>query len=101
MDSVWRLVWALPLVLAVGFVAVLLLKRYGLPAVKHTPPEQRMSLRESLSLSDGTRTYLIEIDRTPYLLVESTRQTLLQPMPTKAADVARPAWLQRLQKQRS
>lgn len=102
-DTLWRLAWALPLVLAVGFVAVLLLKRFGLP-VQAVAEEaaRRMNLRESLTLSEDTRVHLIEVDRKTYLVVESARQAVLQPSEVAAVPVrTMPAWAQRLYKSRS
>lgn len=100
MDTLWRLAWALPLVLGIGFVAALVLRR-----VVSAPPAQatrRIALQESLSLSDDTRVHVIEVDRQPYLLVESSSQATLQALSARAADAAPapsrpgPAWAQRL-----
>jgi flagellar biogenesis protein FliO len=79
MDALWRLAWALPLVLAVGAAAILVLKYFVIPAQAARRSARRIELRESLPLSDETRIHLIEVDRRAYLVVESTRQTTLQP----------------------
>lgn len=100
MDALGRLAWALPLVLLIGMAALLLLKR----VVRATPPSSghalRLSLRESLSLSDETRVHLIDLDGTACLVVESTRHATLH-LPALPAESARattgagPAWLRR------
>jgi flagellar biogenesis protein FliO len=77
-DALLRLAWALPLVLAIGVAAALVLKRFVLPAASETPKGQRLSLRESLSVSDDTRLHLLEVDGKTHLLIESGRQTVLQ-----------------------
>ncbi len=89
LDTVWRIMWALPLVLAVGMVAVLILRRFLGPAKHMHRKAQRMSLHESLSVSDDTRVHLIEVDGGRYLIVESARQAALQALNGGAGDVAR------------
>ncbi|HEY5760122.1 MAG TPA: hypothetical protein VIU34_30075 [Steroidobacter sp.] len=99
MDALLRLVWALPLVLLTGAVLVLLLKRVMKPLHSSAAFAQRLSLRESLSVSDETRVHLIDLDGTACLLVESTRQaTLHLPAVGAKASVspAGPRWMQRL-----
>jgi hypothetical protein len=103
MEAMWRLVWALPLVLLIGAAIVLFLKRFvvageGAPAAA----ERRMHLRESLALSDDTRMHLIELDRRAYFVVESKQRVRVEiaardvavatRMPARSA----PAWLQQL-----
>ena len=99
MDTLYRLAWALPLVLMVGFAVMLMLKRFVVPTVAASQAPQRMSLRESLSLPDDTRVHLIEVDRQAYLIVESTRHTLLQSIEAQRTPVrAAPPWMQRFYK---
>jgi flagellar biogenesis protein FliO len=103
METLWRLAWALPLVLATGVVAVLTLRRFVVPTQGASQQAQRMNLRESLSLSDDTRVHLIEIDRQMFLVVESSRQTVLKSAPVASTLVHPPnrygpAWMQRLYK---
>jgi flagellar biogenesis protein FliO len=101
MDSAWRIVWALPLVLTVGAVAALILRRFLLPMTPAGRSAQRLRMCESLTLSDETRVHLIEVDGAGYLLVESTRHAVLQSAlaatseAARAAPPLRPAWLQR------
>jgi flagellar biogenesis protein FliO len=78
MDTLWRLTWALPLVMTLGLGAVLILRRFGVRARSATAGSQRMNVRESLMLSADTQMHLIEIDRNVYLLVESAGHVLLQ-----------------------
>ncbi len=89
METLYRLGWALPLVLAVGVAAVLVLKRYG-PAVRLGGPEAlRMRVRESLALSQHTCVHWIEVDRQAFLVLESQRHATLQAMPARIKGGAR------------
>jgi hypothetical protein len=98
MNSMWRLLWALPLVLAVGAAAMLVLRRFLAPP---TSPRgaSRVAVRETLALSDHTRVHLLEIDGGGYLVVESTQSATLQPMAARVREPAgwpvrsRPRWL--------
>ena len=62
-DSLTRLLWALPLVLALGVVAILIVKRgldrLGVHGAKAAEP---MRLRQTLALPDGLQAHLLEID---------------------------------------
>ena len=99
MDTLWRLAWALPLVLTVGFAVVLMLKRFVVPTAAASQALQRMRLRESLSLPDDTRVHLIEVDRQAYLIIESARHTLLQSVEAQRTPVrGAPPWMQRFYK---
>jgi flagellar biogenesis protein FliO len=83
MDALWRLLWALPLVLALGVAAVLLLKRFVGPASAARWPGRRMSACESVALSDETRLHLLEIDGKAWLVVESSRHATVQSATTQ------------------
>jgi len=99
-DVFLRLLWALPLVLMTGIAIMLLLRRVlPLPASSATDIAP-LAVRHSLTLADDTRVHLLEVDRKSYLLVESSRQALLQPVETTRTvpPPAAPAWLQRMYK---
>jgi flagellar biogenesis protein FliO len=104
MDTLWRLVWALPLVLLTGAAVMLLLKQFVRPVRPTSHVALRMTLRESMSVADDTRVHLIEADGQTYLLVESPGGTVLQPTQPKPGDGARlrgnvgPPWARRLLK---
>ena len=103
MDTLWRLAWALPLVLTTGVAVMWLLKRFVRPH-ELQQPRQRMTLCETLTLANETRVHLIEVDRQAYLLVESAVGTVLQPASSRLPQSARtgadamPVWAQRLLK---
>jgi flagellar biogenesis protein FliO len=78
MDALWRLLWALPLVLALGAAAVLLLKRFIGPVAAARRLGRRMSACESVALSDETRVHLLEVDGKAWLVVESSRHATVQ-----------------------
>lgn len=97
-DALWRLIWALPLVLVTGLVAVLVLKRL-LPEARADRQHRRMAVCETLTLSDQTHLHLIEVDRQPYLLVDSPGGTALQLATRDGAHrrvATAPAWALRL-----
>jgi hypothetical protein len=73
MPVLLRLAWALPLVLLVGFGALLILKRF-LELPQRSTAKRRMTLHESLALSRDTRLFLIEVDGCAYLVTESAKQ---------------------------
>jgi hypothetical protein len=68
---------------------------------------RRLNLRETLDVSDETRVHLVEIDRQSYLVVESTRNAVLQPTQAHAGEAQRsaarlgPAWARWLLQARS
>lgn len=101
-DTLLRLSWALPLVLATGAVAMLALKRVVARAPKAPEESPRMTVRETLAVSEETRVHLVELNRQSYLLVESTRGTQLHAVPAQFGESSRagslPAWAQRLYK---
>ncbi|MCW7540865.1 hypothetical protein OOT46_23880 [Aquabacterium sp. A7-Y] len=69
-DTLVRLSWALPLVLLLGVVALLLLRRF-LPALAPaTPAAGQLVLRESLRVSERTQLHLVVAQGRPVLLVE-------------------------------
>jgi flagellar biogenesis protein FliO len=78
MDTVWKLMWALPLVLAVGVAAVLMLKRIVVPSRAAAPSPQRVRTSESLQLSEHTHVHLLDVDGRSYVVVESTRHVEVQ-----------------------
>lgn len=88
LSALWRLLWALPLVLATGAGVVLILRRCMVPDERRPTQAQRLSVLESRSLSEQTLVHMIEVDGASYLIVESTRQTALQAVPVRAAPAA-------------
>ena len=102
MNSLLRLLWALPLVLAVGIGAMLLLRRWVMPAGQGRREARRLVSREQLALSDQTRVHLVEVDGHTFVVLESAQQALLQRLSSASCEAervpagAKPAWLQRL-----
>lgn len=98
-DILWRLAWALPFVLVAGLVTMLALKRIvARPSAMTT--QRRVTLCESLEVSDATSVHLLEVDGKPYLVVESSRQSTLQSASTQqdTQRIPRANWLQRILK---
>jgi flagellar biogenesis protein FliO len=100
MNSTLRLLWALPLVLAVGATAMFVLRRFVVP-VPGTRSAHRLVARESIALSNETRVHLVEVDGVRCLIVESA-QNAVQTLTVQAAASGeapaslRPAWFRRL-----
>lgn len=94
MTALWKLAWALPLVIFTGVVLVLLLKRVLVPSALGQRSSQRIQSRESLQVSEQTRLHLVEIDGRSYLLIESNQQAQLQTIADRPAPGAR--WLRQV-----
>lgn len=86
----WRLAWALPLVLAIGVLFILGLKRWGIPRLPGwlaaapsahaaiAPTELRVVA--DLVVSEDTRVYLLEAAGQRWLLTESRLSASTQPV---------------------
>lgn len=89
-DSLTRLLWALPLVLALGVVAILIVKRsLDRLGVGGAVPTEPMRLRQTLALPDGLQAHLLEIDGQSLLVLPgqggaaATVQLLARPAPVR------------------
>jgi len=88
MNPLLRLLWALPLVLAVGVAGMLVLRRFLAPAAAPRGA-MRVVLRETLALSEHSRVHLLEIDGGGYLIVESAQNATLQPLSSPVREAGR------------
>ncbi len=81
-DHLWRLAWALPLVLVIGVLFILALKRWGitrLPGLMQmNPPDPGLRVVADLTVSDDTRVYLLEAGGQRWLLTESKQHATTQ-----------------------
>jgi flagellar biogenesis protein FliO len=84
----------------VGAIIMLVLRRFVLPASSMSRPIQRMRALESVTLSEATSAHLVEVDGKSYVVIESTRQAVVQAVQATPRAQARvgPPWLQRLYK---
>lgn len=84
-DHLWRLAWALPLVLIIGVLFILALKRWGitrLPGLMSVAqPTGELRVVGDLSVSDDTRVYLLEAGGQRWLLTESRLHASTQALP--------------------
>jgi hypothetical protein len=72
-ESLWRLTWALPLVLVLGIVAMLALRRILQGATgKAVASGDAMVLKQSLKLSDSSTAHLLIVQGKPMLVVEGS-----------------------------
>jgi flagellar biogenesis protein FliO len=98
-DALWRLLWALPLVVLVG-AAIMLALRQLLPRLPATGTHP-MTVRQSLVLSDETRVHLLQVDGRSYVVMESSRNSVLQAVQAASdrpqpAPSGRPAWMRHI-----
>lgn len=87
----WRLAWALPLVLLIGVLFILALKRWGITRMpglmqatglmQANTPAPGLRVVADLKVSDDTRVYLLEAGGQRWLLTESRQQTSTQALP--------------------
>ena len=69
-DTLIRLTWALPLVLVLGVVAILVLRRVAPVLQGPTAQPNQLQLQESLRLSDKTVVHLVHAGGKPLLIAE-------------------------------
>jgi hypothetical protein len=87
-DHIWRLIWALPLVLLIGVGAMLLLKRLGIgvgprPSAMPDHTAATPTLVSSTPLTDHTRALVVEFGAQRWVVFESTAQIAVH-VPTPA-----------------
>jgi flagellar biogenesis protein FliO len=86
MDTqLWRLTWALPLVVAIGFVAIYWLKRMGLGGVGSSAPAEPILLSNTV-LSEHTRVLVVKVNQQAFVVFESTANVAVQPALSDAYD---------------
>lgn len=82
-DQLWRLVWALPLVIAIGVALIYWLKKLGLGQGGGGQPAQPI-VRSSTALSEHTRVLVVEVDQRAFVVFESDTHIAVQPQDTHA-----------------
>lgn len=91
-DQLLRLLWALPLVLAIGVGAMLLLKRLGIgvgPRPNAAGPASTPVVVSSTPLTEHTRAVVVEFGPQRWVVFESTAQISVH-APPPSPDQARP-----------
>jgi flagellar biogenesis protein FliO len=84
--QLWRLTWALPLVIAVGWALILLLKRLGLGAPGELRDEvEDTVLVSSQALTDQTRVLLVRVQGQSYVVFESAAHLSVQAIPSQTS----------------
>lgn len=76
-EQLWRLAWALPLVIAIGVGLILWLKRLGLGQGAAAEPEQPV-LRSQTKLSDQTSVLVVDVGSQTYVVFESQAHIAVQ-----------------------
>ncbi len=92
-DSLSRLLWALPLVLGVGVIAILLLKRALDRVGVSAQVTERLQLAQSVDLSEGQRAHLLEVDGQCVLVVAGPNHTVLQLLPSRVTPRNGKVWM--------
>jgi flagellar biogenesis protein FliO len=82
MDTLLRLMWALPLVVLVGVGLMVAMKRFM--AVDSRAP-QAPSLLKTLRLSEQTQAHVIDVEGHHFLVVESERSVALEAVANSGA----------------
>lgn len=94
--AVWRLSWALPLVLLIGVLFMLWLKRLG---VGQAPKDGRAAgahathdliVLSDTRLSEHTRCWVIDVHGQAFVVLESAGQVQLQPLAPRASEAPWP-----------
>jgi flagellar biogenesis protein FliO len=88
--QLWRLTWALPLVIAIGWGVILMLKRLGLGGspVTHSEDVNQAVMLNNQPLSDQTRVLLVRAAGRTYVVFESTAQlSVHEAMPASQGSV--------------
>jgi hypothetical protein len=85
MDTLLRLVWALPLVVLVGVGLMLAMKRF---MAVDSPALQAPSLLKTLRLSEQTQAHVIDVDGRRFLVVESERSVALEAVAANSGEQA-------------
>jgi hypothetical protein len=89
-DSLLRLAWALPLVLTVGVLGMLLLKRVLAAGGQLKGPVDDLVLQRSLKLSETTAAHVIAVEGKKLMIIESSGGVTAIELDTKA--LPRPRW---------
>lgn len=94
-DHLVRLAWALPLVLALGVGALLLLKRWGIASYRQDSLQGPPELLSSTSLSAHSRVMVVRHAGRQLVVFESTAAQLhvvAEPTPLAGVGAARGSW---------
>jgi flagellar biogenesis protein FliO len=96
-DSLWRLAWALPLVLAVGVAAMWALKRLMLtPSATRPNDTPALQLVQTQLLADGCTAHLLQLQDRQLLVVQGTAGvTALELGPQRSAARTVHPWLRK------
>ena len=76
-DQLWRLTWALPLVIVIGVGLIYWLKRLGvgaLPAESGATPV----VLSNTPLTEHTRVLVVQVNQRPFIVFESTAHLSVQ-----------------------
>jgi hypothetical protein len=89
-DTLLRLAWALPLVLAVGVIGMLVLKRLLAAGGQLKSPAEDLVLQRSLKLSETATAHVVAVEGKKLMIIESSAGVTAIDLDTKATP--RPRW---------
>jgi flagellar biogenesis protein FliO len=79
MDAqLWRLTWALPLVIVIGLALIYWLKRMGLGSAASSLPAEPLVLSNT-AVTKHTRVLVVKVNQQVFVVFESTATVAVQP----------------------
>lgn len=91
-EQLWRLAWALPLVIALGLALIYWLKRLGVGQGSAGTANQAV-VRSNTALTERTRVLVVEVGHQVFVVFESEATIAVQPQDARVHAVARPSFL--------
>lgn len=86
-EQVWRLTWALPLVILMGLGLIVWLKRLGLGM--GVPDQVTVPVvRSNTALTEHTRVLVVEVNAQSFVIFESAVSVAVQPAPPPVLGVS-------------
>lgn len=90
-DQLWRLTWALPLVVLIGVGAIFWLKRMGV-GIAPSGPAALPVVHSDTAVSAHTRVLVVEVEGRRFAVFESTAQISVQAPVAETHPLAPRAW---------
>lgn len=87
-EQLWRLAWALPLVIAIGLALIYWLKRLGVGQGGAGETVQPV-VRSNTALTEHTRVLVVEVSQQVFVVFESDAHIAVQPQDAPAHAAAR------------
>lgn len=92
-DQLWRMTWALPLVIVIGVALIYWLKHLGLGGQVRESASVEPVVRSNTALTDHTRVLVVELEQQQFVVFESTAQIAVQPVHSEKFALSPPGTL--------